>query len=84
MPSSCIAASVWWMEDIERYPLVIDKMVEHEGGVIPDWRMQHQDCSKRKRKAHEPSLIYTPTPRVAEIAAARQGALRQAPALEAF
>ena len=68
------------VEDIECYPLVIGKMFEHKGGVIPDWRMQHQGCSKRKRKVNEPSLIYTPTPRVAEIArphGPRQESLRQ-------
>ena len=41
------------VEDMSRYPLVIDKIVEHKGGVVPDFKMQHQGCSKRKRKVTE-------------------------------
>ena len=38
------------VEDMTRYPLVIDKIIEHKGGVVPDFTMQHAGCSKRKRK----------------------------------
>ena len=65
------------VEDISRYPLVIDKIVEHKGGVVPDFKMQHQGCSKRKRKVTEASRLYAPSPEVATIAAARQKALRE-------
>lgn len=64
------------MEDISRYPLVIDKIIEHEGGVVPDFKMQHQGCSKRKRKVTEPSRIYVASPEVATIAADRRKELR--------
>lgn len=53
------------VEDISRYPLVIDKVVEHNGGVVPDFNMQHQGCSKRKRKATEASRLYIMSPEVA-------------------
>ena len=65
------------VEDISRYPLVIDKVVEHKGGVVPDFKMQHQGCSKRKRKVTEASRLYTPSPEVATIAAERRKALRE-------
>lgn len=65
------------VEDISRYPLVIDKIVEHKGGVVPDFKMQHQGCSKRKRKVTEASRLYVPSPEVATIAAARHNALRK-------
>jgi len=65
------------VEDISRYPLVIDKIVEHKGGVVPDFKMQFEGCSKRKRKVTEASRIYSPTPEVATIAATRHKALRE-------
>lgn len=60
-----------------RYPLVIDKIIEHKGGVVPDFTMQHAGCSKRKRKATEGSRLYVPSPEVATIAADRRQALRE-------
>ena len=45
------------VEDMTRYPLVIDKIIEHKGGVVPDFTMQHAGCSKRKRKT-EGSRLY--------------------------
>ena len=63
------------VEDISRYPLVIDKIVEHKGGLVPDFEMQHAGCSKRKRKASGASRLYTPSP---EVAAIGRGAPRDA------
>ena len=65
------------VEDISRYPLVINKIVEHKGGVVPDFKMQHQGCSKRKRKDTEASRIYQPSPEIATIAAERRKVLRE-------
>ena len=57
-------------------PLVQDKQIEYEGGLVPDYEMQHGGCSKRKRKlcavqsdelTHERSdgrSIYEPEPDV--------------------
>ena len=59
------------VEDVTRYPLVIDKIIEHKGGVVPDFQMQHKGCSKRKRKVTQASRLYTPSPEVATIAAER-------------
>ena len=66
-----------FVEDISRYPMVIDKIVEHtsKGGLVPDFEMQHAGCSKRKRKASGASRLYTPSPEVAAIAAERRNAL---------
>ena len=41
------------VEDMSRLPLVQDKIIEHEGGLVPDLEMQHEGCSKRKRKLRE-------------------------------
>ena len=65
------------VEDVMRYPLVIDKIVEHEGGVVPDFKMQHAGCSKRKRKVTEESRLYVPSPEVATVAAERRLVLRE-------
>ena len=65
------------VEDVMRYPLVIDKIVAHKGGVVPDFCIQHAGCSRRKRKLIEPSRMYEPPPEVATIAAARHKALRE-------
>lgn len=65
------------VEDVTRYPLVIDKIVEHKGGVVPDYKMQHAGCSKRKRKVTEESRLYVPSPEVATVAAERRLVLRE-------
>ena len=54
-------------------------IVEHKGGVVPDFTMQHAaaGCSKRKRTVTEPSRLYVPSPEVATIAADRRKALRE-------
>ena len=47
------------VEDISRYPLVVDKIVEHKGGVVPDFQMQHQGCSEPSTTSsplHRPSV----------------------------
>jgi hypothetical protein len=41
------------VEDVTRYPLVIDKIVECKGGIVPDYKAQHAGCSKRKQKTTE-------------------------------
>jgi hypothetical protein len=30
------------VEDVTRYPLVIDKIVEYKGGLVPDFAAQHE------------------------------------------
>ena len=50
------------VEDVTRYPLVIDKIVEHKGGVVPDFQVQHKGCSKRKQKSTGDSRLYVPSP----------------------
>ena len=60
----CAPTSERIVEDIERYILVIDKIVEHKGGVVPDFLAQHAGCSKRKRKTTEGSRLYTPSTEV--------------------
>jgi hypothetical protein len=71
------------VEDVMRYPLVIDKVVEHKGGVVPDYNFQKQGCSKRKRKVTEPSRSYVPCKEVATVAADRCKELREKADLQA-
>ena len=59
------------VEDMSRLPLVQDKIVEHKGGLVPDFEIQHEGCSKRKRtdgKQYDPATetreIYEPEPDV--------------------
>ena len=59
------------VEDIERYSLVIDAIVAHKGGVVPDHKIR-AGCSQRKRKATEPSHCYVMSPQVATVAAKRR------------
>mmetsp|Transcript_9998 Transcript_9998/g.20211 ORF Transcript_9998/g.20211 Transcript_9998/m.20211 type:complete len:99 (-) Transcript_9998:9-305(-) len=47
------------VEDISRYPLIIDKIIEYKGGLVPDFSAQHNGCSKRKRKVTDPCRLYT-------------------------
>ena len=58
------------VEDMTRLSaVVLDKVIEAGGGLVPDFEMQHGGCSKRKRRLHDVSAggcrIYTPTPEVA-------------------
>ena len=53
------------------------KIVEYKGGLVPDFAAQHEGCSRRKRKATDPSRMYVPTPEVATIASERRVALRE-------
>ena len=68
------------VEDMLRLPLVQDKIVEYKGGLVPDFEMQHEGCSKRKlREEHEvPATesreIYVPEP---EVACAMKKRLKQ-------
>ena len=72
------------VQDVSRYPLVIDKIVEFKGGVVPDNAVQHSGCSRHKRKAspgsergaivYEP--VYVPTPEVAAVMVARCDVLK--------
>ena len=64
------------VEDMTRYPLIIDKIVEHKGGVVPDFVAQHAGCSRRKRKATEGSRLYTPSTEVLQIRSERNLQLR--------
>ena len=65
------------VEDVMRYPLAIDKAVEFKGGVVPDFFVQHNGCSKRKRKAAEASRSVVLPPEVETVAKARQKELRE-------
>eukprot|EP00966_Prymnesium_polylepis_P284173 6564794-Prymnesium_polylepis.1 len=51
--------------DVTRLPVVLEKIIEAQGGLVPDFEMQHNGCSKRKRKlrdvAQAASRIYRPT-----------------------
>lgn len=51
-------------------------IVAHKGGVVPDYKAQHDGCSKRKRTATAPCRIYTPSTEVAKIASERRLELR--------
>ena len=64
------------VEDISRYPLIIDKIIEYKGGVVPDFAAQRNGCSKRKRKASEACRLYTPSAEVEALAATRRKQLR--------
>ena len=64
------------VEDISRYPLVIDRIVECQGGVVPDHTAQHGGCSKHKRKdtkegAVLASRVYRPSAEIQAITVAR-------------
>ena len=60
------------VEDMTRYPLVIDKIVECKGGIVPDCKAQHAGCSKRKRKTTEGTRLYAVSPGTAAVAAVRR------------
>ncbi len=54
------------VEDISRYPLAIDQIMEHKGGVVPDHLAQVGGCSRHVRKdttaqAHIASRVYRPS-----------------------
>ena len=51
--------------------------MEYKGGLVPDFAAQHEGCSRRKRKATDPSRMYVPTPEVATLATERRKALRE-------
>jgi hypothetical protein len=64
------------VEDISRYSLVIDRIVECQGSVVPDHTAQHGGCSKHKRRetkegAALASRVYRPSAQVAAITEAR-------------
>ena len=63
------------VEDVTRWPLVIDKIIEYKGGLVPDFAMCHDGCSKRKRRAH--GSTFEPAPDVAAIGAERRAVLRR-------
>ena len=69
------------VEDMTRLPLVLDKIIEAKGGLVPDFEMQHGGCSKRKRSlkgADSASLrSYQPSAEVAAVAKKRCKELRQ-------
>jgi hypothetical protein len=57
------------VEDMTRLSAVIlDKIIEAGGGLVPDFEMQHDGCSKRKRNLRDVSAggcrVYVPTPEV--------------------
>ena len=76
------------VEDMTRLPLVLDKIIEAKGGLVPDFEIQHGGCSKRKRSlkgqgrslkgADSASLwSYQPSAEVAAVAKRRCKELRQ-------
>ena len=69
------------VEDVSRYSLVIDRIVECQGFVVPDHTAQHGGCSKHKRRetkegAALASRVYRPSAEIAAITEARCGELR--------
>ena len=70
------------VEDITRLPLVLDKIIEHKGGLVPDFEMAHNGCSKRKRGKVCGSAVpgasrsYQPPPEVAAAMQAKSERLR--------
>jgi hypothetical protein len=65
------------VEDVMRYPIAIDKCVEFKGGVVEDFFIQHNGCSKRKRTITEPSRSVVLPPEVVTVAKTRQAELRE-------
>ena len=69
------------VEDMTRLPLVLDKIIEAKGGLVPDFEMQHGGCSKRKRslKGADSAALrsYQPSAEVAAVAEKRRKELRQ-------
>ena len=59
-------------KDIERWPVVIDKIVEAHGCVVPDFAIQRAGCSRTKRKNSRP---FVPNSEVSEAAKKRRGEL---------
>ena len=73
------------VEDVSRLPWVIDQIIAHEGGLVPDFECEHKGCSKRKRKAPASgpqshsvgaSRAYHPPPEVAEAMKLKREELR--------
>jgi hypothetical protein len=79
------------VRDISRFPLVVDKIIEYKGGVVPDHAYQAVGCSKQKRKvsgkaaAAAPntpkggshSSMYDPSAEVAKVTADRTATLKR-------
>ena len=68
------------VQDIFRYPVVIDRIVECQGGVVPDHTMQHGGCSRHKRKetkvaSTRESLVYQPSSEISAITKAHMDEL---------
>lgn len=63
------------VEDICRWPHVIDKIIDFSGGLVPDFAMSHEGCSKRKRSSL--GSTWEPAPEVASVAEARRKQLRE-------
>ena len=67
-------------EDIERLLLVLENIIEHKGGLVPDFEMHVAGCSKRKRSLKEANAAgarsYQPSAETAKLAAKRQKELR--------
>jgi len=55
--------------------VVLDKIIEADGGLVPDFEMQHGGCSKRKRNLKDLSAAaarsYVPPPEVVAAAEKR-------------
>jgi hypothetical protein len=69
------------VEDISRYPIVIDRIVECQGGVVPDHTVHHGGCSRRKRRettegSMAASRVYCPSPAIASLTTTRNTELR--------
>lgn len=60
---------------------VLDKIIQHNGQLVPDYEIQHGGCSKRKRNLRDAatgaSRIYKPTPEVASAISKRSKQLRR-------
>jgi hypothetical protein len=67
----------WTQEEGQAEGPALDKIVEHKGGLVPDFMIQHEGFSRRKRKKTDPSRMYVPPPEVAAVATERRKVLRQ-------
>ena len=63
------------VEDITRWPIVLEKIIEHGGGTVPDLEVAHNGCSKRK-KGRNSKPTWVPPPDIEPHMKKRQAALR--------
>ena len=68
------------VEDVTRWPIVLQKIIEADGTFVPDLLMQHHGCSKRKSGSKDPvssAPTFVPAPNVLAALNARNTELRK-------